>query len=131
MLHCASAVGNESIQNSVQALLVSSVKLSFFSNLVQKGSVTCSQVGNELRFKFGDLRGHHFVQVPSDTSENNADLLLCYHRHLYSIKYYKLLLFQEFSELSTSIQELLSGSIEIRSELGEGSDFSVLGKLEF
>ena len=33
--------------------------------------------------------------------------------------------------MSTSVEELLGGSIEIRSELSEGSDFSVLCKFEF
>jgi hypothetical protein len=41
-----------------------------------------------------------------------------------------LLLLEEFSELLTSVQELLGGSVEIRTELSEGGNFSVLGQLE-
>ena len=37
---------------------------------------------------------------------------------------------EQLSELLTSVQELLGGGIEIGTELGEGSDFSVLGKFE-
>ena len=43
---------------------------------------------------------------------------------------YELLLLQEFSELSSSVQELLGGSVQIRSELREGSDLSVLGEFQ-
>ena len=41
-----------------------------------------------------------------------------------------LLLLEQFSQLLTSVQELLGGGVEIRTELGEGGDFSVLGQLE-
>jgi len=47
------------------------------------------------------------------------------------MKNYELLLFQEFSQLSSSVKKLLGGGIQIWTELGESSDFSVLGQLQF
>lgn len=44
---------------------------------------------------------------------------------------YELLLLEELGELGTSVKELLSGSVEVGAELGESSDFSVLGKFQF
>lgn len=42
-----------------------------------------------------------------------------------------LLLFQQLSKLGTTVQQLLGGGIEVGTELGEGSHFSVLGQLQF
>ena len=41
-----------------------------------------------------------------------------------------LALFQQLSQSDTTVQQLLSGSIQIGTELSESSDFTVLGKLE-
>jgi len=74
-------------------------------------------------FELGDFRCLQLVKETADTSVQDANLLLSGDWHI-------LLLLEEFSKLLTSVQELLSGSVEIRTELGEGSDFSVLGQLE-
>ena len=79
--------------------------------------------GQVVALELGDVLGLDLVEVASDTSEENASLLLDGHGHV-------LLLLEELSELLTSVKELLGGSIEIRAELGEGSDLSVLGQLE-
>jgi len=85
--------------------------------------VLFSQEGQEVGFEFGDFGGNDLIQESSDSSINNTDLFFGGHGD-------KLFLFQEFSELSSSVKQLLGGGIQIRSELGESSDFSILGEFE-
>lgn len=40
-------------------------------------------------------------------------------------------LFKELSQTNTTVQQLLSGGIQIRTELSEGSHLTVLGQLQF
>lgn len=40
-------------------------------------------------------------------------------------------LLEEFGEPNTTVEELLSGGVQVRTELGESGDFTVLGELEF
>ena len=40
-------------------------------------------------------------------------------------------MFQEFSKTNTTVEELLGSGVHIRTELGESSDFTVLGEIEF
>ena len=63
------------------------------------------------------------VEIATHASEENASLLLDGHWHV-------LLLLEELGELLTSVEELLGGSIKIGTELGEGGDLTILGKLE-
>lgn len=39
-------------------------------------------------------------------------------------------LFKELSQTNTTVQQLLSGSVQIRTELSEGSHLTVLGQLQ-
>ena len=73
--------------------------------------------------ELGDLGGLDLVEVASDTGVENAGLLLDGHRDV-------LLLLEELGELLTSVKELLGGGIQIRTELGEGSDLTILSELE-
>ncbi len=73
--------------------------------------------------ELADLLSLDLVEVASHTGEEDASLLLDGHGDV-------LLLLEELSELLTSVEELLGGGIEIRTELGEGGDLSVLGQLE-
>ena len=74
-------------------------------------------------FKLRNLASLQLVKETTHTSVKNANLLLSWDGHV-------LLLLEQFSQLLSSVQELLGGSVEIRTELGEGGDFSVLGQLE-
>ena len=130
-LHVAAAVGDEGIEDSVQVLLISWIELTLLSDLLQKPRVTGPQVGQELSLEFRDLGSHHLVEVASHTSEDHADLFLSHHWHLSRSIEYELLLLEELGELGTSVEELLGGSVQIGTELGEGCDLSVLGELEF
>ena len=71
----------------------------------------------------GDLASLDLVEVATDTSEEDAGLLLDSHGHV-------LLLLEQLGELLTSVQLLLGRGIKIGTELGEGSDLTILGELE-
>ena len=81
------------------------------------------EVVEEEALELADLGGQHLVEETTDTSVEDAHLLLSNHGHV-------LLLLEELGELLTSVEEVLGGSVEIRTELGEGGDFSVLGELK-
>ena len=82
-----------------------------------------SEVGKVELLELANLVGLDLIEVSLDTGVENADLLLGGHWDV-------LLLLEELSELLTSVEELLGGSIKIRTELGEGSDLSVLSEIE-
>jgi len=84
--------------------------------LVQEG---LQEHGLELR----DLRGLDLVEVASDSSEDDTNLVLSFHGNV-------LLLLEELGEFLSSVEQVLGGSVEVGTELGEGSDFSVLSELE-
>jgi len=73
--------------------------------------------------ELGDFAGLDLVKISTDTGVEDAGLLLNGHGDV-------LLLLQELGELLTSVEELLGGGIEIRAELGESGDLTVLGELE-
>jgi hypothetical protein len=70
-----------------------------------------------------DLCSLDLVEVASHTGVQNAGLLFDGHGHV-------LLLLEELSELLTSVEELLGCGIKIGTELSEGGDLTILGKLE-
>jgi len=70
-----------------------------------------------------DLGGLDFVEVTPDSGEDDADLVLSLHGNV-------LLLLEQLSEFLSSVEQVLGGSVEVGTELGEGSDFSVLGELQ-
>jgi len=74
-------------------------------------------------FELSNLASLDLIEETSDTSIQDADLFFSDHRHI-------LLLLEQFSKLLASVEQMLSGSIKIRAELGEGSDLSVLGQLK-
>ena len=85
--------------------------------------VFCLEMLKEKSLELSDLGCLDLVQETSDTSIENTNLLLSYHRLV-------LLLLKEFCKFLTSVEEMLSRSIQVRTELGERSDFSVLSKLK-
>jgi hypothetical protein len=82
-----------------------------------------SDSGEPHFFELGDLACDELVQVTTDTSVKDGDLLFSGDGNV-------LLLLEEFSELLTSVKELLGGSIEIGTELCEGGNLTILSKLE-
>lgn len=86
--------------------------------------VLALEVVEEHFLEFADFGGLDLVEEATDTSVEDANLFLSDHGHV-------LLLLKELGELLTSVEEMLGGSVEIGTELGEGGDLSVLGQLEF
>ena len=82
------------------------------SNMLKVDLLESANVGR------GDL-----VEVATGTSVEDADLLLRGHGDV-------LLLLDDLDDLLTTVELLEGGSIEVRAELGEGSDLSVLSELE-
>jgi len=64
------------------------------------------------------------VKIPSNSSLDDASLIFRTHRFL-------LLLLQQLSQLSTSIQLLLGGCIQVRTELCKCCYFSLLRQFQF
>lgn len=81
------------------------------------------EVDQELLLELGDLGSLDLIEVSSDSGIDDADLFLGWERRV-------LFLFQQLGKLGSSVQQLLGGGIQIRTELGEGSDLSVLGELK-
>lgn len=75
-------------------------------------------------FEFGDFACDELVEMATDTGVKDGDLFFGGNGHV-------LLLLEQFSQLLTSVKQLLGGSIEIGTELGEGGDFTILGELKF
>ena len=73
--------------------------------------------------EFTNVGSLDLIKISSDTGIEDANLLLSGHWHILS-------LLEELSELLTSVQQLLRGGIKVGTELGEGGDLSVLGKIE-
>jgi hypothetical protein len=98
-------------------------KLLLGLNTIDDVGVLALKVFKEELLELADLAGLHLVEETTDTSVEDANLLLSGDGNV-------LLLLKELSKLLTSVEQVLGGSVEIRTELGEGSDLSVLGKLE-
>jgi len=77
----------------------------------------------EEALELADLAGLHLVEESTHTGEEHASLLLNDHGHI-------LLLLEQLGQLLASVEQVLGGCVEVRSELREGSDLSVLGQLE-
>ena len=65
--------------------------------------------------EFANVGGGDLVEVATGTSVEDADLLLSRHGDV-------LLLLDDLDELLTTVELLEGSGIEVRAELGEGSD---------
>ena len=74
-------------------------------------------------FELFDLRGLKFVKISSHTGIEDASLLFNSH-------WYILLLLEQFSKLLSSVEQLLGSGVKIGTELGEGSDLTILSQLK-
>jgi len=99
------------------------VKGSLSSDIVEDGLMLSSKVVKITLLEGTNIVGWNFIEISLNTSVQNAHLLFSWHWNV-------LLLLQEFGKFLSSVQKLLSGGIKIGTELGEGSDFSVLGELK-
>ena len=78
---------------------------------------------NEGSLEGSDLAGVNFVEEATDTTVDDGDLVLNGHGHV-------LALLQQLGQPDTPVQQLLGGGVKIGTELGEGSDLTVLGELK-
>ena len=82
-----------------------------------------AEVGEEVSLPGEDLLDRDVVEETVDTSEDEWNHLVDGHGLV-------LLLLEKLGETETTVEGLLGGGVEIRTELGEGSDFTVLGQEE-
>lgn len=92
-------------------------------DVLEEVGLVSMQVRNELSLELLDLLDRDVIDVTVDTSVDEGDHLLGRHGG-------SLLLLEEESKSLTSGKSLLGGSIKIGTELGKGSNFSVLGQEE-
>jgi len=72
--------------------------------------VVGSDVLEEFLLELKNFRSNENIKISLDTSEDNANLFFSLHGAI-------LVLLKHFNESFTSVQELLGGSIEIRTRL--------------
>lgn len=80
-------------------------------------------MSDEFLFEIGDLFGLDAVQMATDTAVDDADLDC-------NIHWLVLVLLQQLSESLASREELLGRGVHVRTELGEGGNFTILGQVE-
>ena len=90
---------------------------------LEEGLLVGAEVRKEVRLPLEDLGNGDVVEVTVDTSEDEGNHLVDGHGLV-------LLLLEELSETLTTVEGLLGGGIEIGTELGEGSNLTVLGEVE-
>ena len=121
--HLKAGSGHELLNESLEVVLGLVRDLSFSTDC--NWNVGCLGVDGikvEL-LESANLASLDLVQVASDTGVQNASLLFDSHGHV-------LLLLKKLGQFLTSVKELLGGGIQIRTELSESSDLTVLSKLE-
>jgi len=114
---------NEGGDNLVEGSVRLGAKVTIGTNLVKEGFLCSLDVSEELLLELGDLGRVDFVQESPDTAVDDGHLVLNGHGDV-------LALLEQLSQSDTSVEELLSGGVKIRPELGESCDLSVLSQLE-
>jgi len=122
-LHLEAGSGHELFEDGLKIGVNLLVERSLNADGVGDVGVLGLQVVEVHNLELLDLGSLEVIKETSDTGVQDADLLFSGHGDV-------LLLLEELGELLTSVEELLGGGIKIGTELGEGGDFSVLGKLE-
>jgi hypothetical protein len=91
------------------------------ADLLKDIIVVSLDVLDEILLPVNNLANGELVEVTVDTSKDNRNLALNGKRRV-------LRLLEKFGKTSTTVQQELGGGIQIGTELGEGSNFTVLGK---
>ena len=105
-LHLEASGGNELLEDGLE-LRVGLVAESLLGlDSLDDVGVLALEVIEEKFLELADLGGLHLVEEATDTSVEDANLLLSDHGHV-------LLLLEELSELLTSVEEMLGGGVEI------------------
>merc|ERR1712088_551365 len=114
---------NEGSDDLVEGSVRLGAQMTVGTNLVKEGFLGSLDVSQELLLELGDLGRVNFVQESPDTAIDDGHLVLNGHGDV-------LALLEQLSQSDTSVEELLSGRVKIRPELGESCDLSVLSQLE-
>eukprot|EP00056_Hartaetosiga_gracilis_P018329 m.10614 g.10614 ORF g.10614 m.10614 type:complete len:318 (+) comp6640_c0_seq1:229-1182(+) len=114
---------NKVAANLVEFLLglVSDGKLG--GNVLENVTVVALHMGEEFRLKIGHLRGLNALQISVGSREKNSNLILKGHWDILS-------LLKKLGKTETTVKKTLGGGIEIRTELSESSNLTVLRKLK-
>jgi len=112
-------VGDDVLELLLQLL----AELTLLVNGREDISVVGLDVGQEVLLPLQDLVDRDAVKETVDTGEDHRDHLVDGHGRV-------LLLLQQLGQTLTTSKSLLGGSIEIGTELSEGSDLTVLGQEE-
>jgi len=92
-------------------------------DVLEHVSVVLGDVGEELLLELEDLGDLKLVEEAADTAVDDGDLVLGGEGAV-------LALLEQLGEAGTAVQEELSGGVEVRAELGEGGNLTVLGELQ-
>ena len=122
-LHLEASAGDKLLKDSLKLRVGLVTESLLCLDCLNDVGVLALEVVEEEFLEFADFRCLDLVKEATHTCVKDANLLLSDHGHV-------LLLLKELGELLTSVEEMLGGSVEIGTELGECSDFSVLGQLE-
>jgi len=117
------ADGQELFNNGLDVSISLLGDLTLSSDGLENVGVLGTEVLKISVLELTNVGGVDGIEISSDTGVEDAHLLLRGHRNV-------LVLLDELSKLLTSLKELLSGGIKIGTELGEGSDLSVLSQIE-
>ena len=123
LLHDEAGSGDELLKDRLE-LSVRLVGESLLNlDVVNDVGVLRLEMFKEELLELSDFAGLDLVEEATHTGVEDANLLLGGHGDV-------LLLLEELGELLASVEQVLGRGVEIRAELGEGSDLSVLGELE-
>lgn len=122
-LHGEAGSGDELIEDLAELSVGLIAKLLLNLDGLNDVRVLASEMIKEELLELADFGSLDLIKETTDTSVEDANLLLSEHGNV-------LLLLEELGELLTSVEKMLSGSVEIRTELGEGGNLSVLSELE-
>uniref|UniRef100_A0A182SVP3 Uncharacterized protein n=1 Tax=Anopheles maculatus TaxID=74869 RepID=A0A182SVP3_9DIPT len=121
--HLGGEGGQEAGDDGLQLSVGLVRDLALRGDLLQQRLLVRLDVRQEFLLELGNLARVHLVQVTAHTAVDDGDLLLDGHRHILS-------LLEQLGQAHTTVQQLLGGGIQIRTELGERSDLTVLGQLQ-
>lgn len=111
-------------QNFTQFLIILFTQSSSFFNIIENLFVRVDHVFQKLLFKVINVLNFHLIQVTIHSSINNTNLVFGSHWNI-------LFLLQKFCQLFPSVQQTLSGSIQVTTKLTESSYFSILCQIQF
>jgi hypothetical protein len=111
--------GDDVLQLSLKLL----ADLALLLNGLLDLGVVALEVSKEVRLPLKDLSDRNVVEVTVDTSEDKGNHVRDGHGGV-------LLLLEELGQTLTTVEGLLGGGIEIGTELGEGSNLTVLSQEE-